>query len=55
MAESVASRPVTRAASKHNYVAQPVAIIRDKFEKPRGPLGKQKLPNDAEGTIDIGR
>ena len=33
-----ASRPLTRAASKQNYAAQPVTAIRDKFEKSRGHI-----------------
>ena len=53
MAESVAWRPVTRAASKQNYATQPVTIIRDKLEKPRGNLGKQKSSEDAEGSMDL--
>ena len=53
MSDSVASRRVTRAASRQNYAAQPVTPIRDKFEKPRGHLGKQKLSKDAEGSMDL--
>ena len=53
MAESVASRRVTRATSKQNYATQPVTIIWDKFEKPRGHLGKQKSSKDAKGSMDL--
>ena len=53
IADSVGSRPVTRAASKQNYAAQPITAIRNNFEKPRGHLGKHKSTKDADGTMDL--
>ena len=48
----LASRSVTRAASKHNYAAQPVtavAALRDKLEKPRGHIkAKSVKDNDTD-------
>ena len=53
MSDSVLSRPITRAASRQNYAAQPVTTIRYKFEKPRGHLGTHKLSKDAKPTIQF--
>ena len=54
MSEFAGSRPITRAASKtnQNYGAQPMTAIRNKFEKPRGHIGKSKnTTHDIENEI----
>ena len=52
MSDVPSSRPLTRAASKQNYAAQPITSIREKFEKPRGHI-KSKSEGHIVSAMDV--